>query len=133
MVALRTDAQRHELRGELERQRQLLRARIRRSLLESGNEYYHNLAGEVADAGDNPVASDLVQIQFAEITHDVSELRADELALHRLGIARYGICVTCGLPIGYARLRALPTALRCESCQREQELRIRTAYGQRLV
>ncbi|HKC26571.1 MAG TPA: TraR/DksA C4-type zinc finger protein [Jatrophihabitans sp.] len=39
-----------------------------------------------------------------------------ELALQRLAAGRYGVCETCGAPIGEERLAARPFARQCVSC-----------------
>ena len=57
-----------------------------------------------------------------------------EEALHRLDAGKYGLCTGCGHPVGPARLRALPFAVRCLGCQEELERRAeanaRRAAGQ---
>jgi len=40
-----------------------------------------------------------------------------QTALRRIETSSYGLCETCGAPIATARLRALPWASRCVSCQ----------------
>jgi DnaK suppressor protein len=68
----------------------------------------------------------------ASLTHDdeiaaaVVERRARELrevnrALEEMDAGRYGICQDCGEPIAAARLRALPFATRCVTCQAQLE------------
>jgi len=62
--------------------------------------------------------SDRLRRQLAQI----------EAALERLARNDYGICEDCGEFIGLARLRALPFAQRCSSCQSRaeaQERRVR--------
>ncbi|MBI4312255.1 MAG: TraR/DksA C4-type zinc finger protein [Chloroflexi bacterium] len=44
-------------------------------------------------------------------------------ALARMEMSVYGVCVDCGLPIPFPRLRALPTAVRDIECQRRFEAR----------
>jgi DnaK suppressor protein len=44
-----------------------------------------------------------------------------EEALRRLATGEYGLCADCGQPISLARLRALPFAIRCLSCQERLE------------
>jgi RNA polymerase-binding transcription factor DksA len=45
-----------------------------------------------------------------------SELLLINAALGRIEAGTFGRCVTCGSPIGEARLRAVPYALRCTEC-----------------
>ena len=52
-----------------------------------------------------------------------------EAALDRLARGEYGICHDCDEFIGLPRLRALPFAQRCASCQAGVELRARRGPG----
>jgi DnaK suppressor protein len=47
-------------------------------------------------------------------------LRVDE-ALVRLDAGQYGTCFECSGPIAERRLRALPFAVRCQSCEERRE------------
>jgi RNA polymerase-binding protein DksA len=75
---------------------------------------------EVTPAGD---IADLAEIELvreqenAAVTRDIRELRDIEAARERLAADEAGVCTDCGEPIGFERLLALPTALRCISCQ----------------
>jgi DnaK suppressor protein len=46
-----------------------------------------------------------------------------ERALQRLDDKTYGICESCGNPIGKARLQAFPRATLCVSCKQREERR----------
>lgn len=50
---------------------------------------------------------------IGQVRHHVAEIDA---AVARLGAGTYGACERCGLPIGEARLEALPAARRCIAC-----------------
>jgi RNA polymerase-binding transcription factor len=54
-----------------------------------------------------------------------------EAALARLDAGTYGICETCGDPIGEGRLEALPTARQCVACKSAGPLRRRVGAGRR--
>jgi DnaK suppressor protein len=41
-----------------------------------------------------------------------------ESALQRMATGRYGLCLSCGLPIELARLAAVPQTALCAPCQR---------------
>jgi len=69
------------------------------------------------------------------------QMRAEMLeridtALRRLDAGTYGVCVDCDQPIASERLRALPFAARCRSCEEAREAaaprrsaaRIQSAY-----
>ncbi len=46
-----------------------------------------------------------------------------ERALQRIGDGTYGICESCGHPIGKLRLQAFPRATLCVACKQKQERR----------
>jgi DnaK suppressor protein len=46
-----------------------------------------------------------------------------ERALQRLDDGTYGVCESCGNPIGKARLQAFPRATLCVSCKQREERR----------
>jgi len=48
-------------------------------------------------------------------------LEAIDAALERIDHGTYGICVTCGQPIGAERLEALPWTTRDIECKRKEE------------
>ncbi len=50
-------------------------------------------------------------------------LEANERALERLADGSYGMCETCGEPIGKFRLQAAPRATLCVTCKQKQERR----------
>lgn len=98
-----------------------MRDEIRQALARSDNEGYADIAGLVSDLEDRSLADLLVDVNLAELTRDVQEIRAVERALKRIALGTYGICVSCGQPIERERLEAYPTANRCAACQRAHE------------
>jgi DnaK suppressor protein len=98
-----------------------LRDETREALARSDNEGYAEIAGRVGDLEDQSLADLLVDVNLAEVTRDVQEIRAIERALRRIALGTYGICVSCGQPIERERLEAYPTANRCAVCQRAYE------------
>lgn len=98
-----------------------LRDEASETLSRSDNETYADIAGRVSDLEDQALADLLVDINLAEITRDVQEIRAIEGALKRIALGTYGVCVSCGQPIERERLEAYPTANRCAACQRAYE------------
>jgi RNA polymerase-binding protein DksA len=98
-----------------------LRDEISEALSRSDNEGYADIAGRVADLEDQSLADLLVDVNLAEVTRDVEEIRAIERALKRIALGTYGVCVSCGQPIERERLKAHPTANRCAVCQRAYE------------
>ena len=115
-------------RGEYSRFEHRLRQRwcelrddTRETLQRADNEGYADIAGRVNDLEDQSLADLLVDVNLAEITRDVQEIRAVERALKRIALGTYGTCVSCGQPIERERLEAYPTANRCAACQRAYE------------
>jgi RNA polymerase-binding transcription factor DksA len=110
----------HRLRARL----RALRAEIHESLLRGDIETYGELAGRVHDAEDEAVADLLTDINLAEISREVQEVRDIDAAMRRMADRTYASCTDCGEPIDPARLDAYPTAKRCLTCQRAHESRI---------
>jgi len=99
----------------------VLRGEIRDTLLRADSEQYARLAGEVHDLEDQSVADLLVDINLAEITRDVGELRDVEAALDRIHSGTYGTCLRCNDAIDRRRLEVHLTAKRCLRCQVEHD------------
>lgn len=56
------------------------------------------------------------------LEHNVRDmLERVNLALERVEAGTYGVCDTCGEPIGSDRLKALPYADMCIDCKRKEE------------
>lgn len=98
-----------------------LREETRETLLRAQSEGYADIAGRVSDLEDQSLADLLVDLNLAEVTRDVEEIRDVERALRRLALGTYGTCVSCGQPIERERLEVNPTANRCAACQRAYE------------
>jgi RNA polymerase-binding transcription factor DksA len=45
------------------------------------------------------------------------EMQAIDAALKRIAAGTYGVCISCGQLIPEKRLAAVPTAMRCVSCE----------------
>ena len=73
------------------------------------------------DSGDAAVADQIVDLDNAEFSRDLRELRELEAAKARLETGSFGQCIDCNEEIEYPRLRAQPAALRCVDCQRIHE------------
>lgn len=113
------EQQKSHLSRALSERESALREEIRREVIAQDN--YVQLASEVPDPGDQSFANLSVDLGNAAVTRDVNELRAVELARRRLERGAYGECVTCGYPIPFERLQAMPTAERCAPCQENHE------------
>lgn len=66
-------------------------------------------AEQAAQLGNVAVVSALE----AEAVQQVAEIDA---ALRRLEAGTYGVCVTCGEPVGEGRLKVRPAATQCRDC-----------------
>ncbi|MFM2398342.1 MAG: hypothetical protein RL341_499 [Pseudomonadota bacterium] len=106
------------------------RAQIRARLLQMrrehlaalGRDWVHDEDGahlpNFADTTDDEAAvQTLNDTARAQAAHDEHGLAAVDAALARLPTEEFGLCATCGSPIGAARLLAQPTAQRCVACQ----------------
>jgi DnaK suppressor protein len=121
MPASLTESQIRELDKRLRTRLQDLVDETRRILLESDEEPYIRLAGEVHDIGEQSVADLLVDLDLADVDRHIEEIRDVEAALLRIAGQSYGICTDCGGDIVYERLSAYPTAKRCARCQAHHE------------
>ena len=116
-----TKPQLAQLRDTLRVRRRELLDDIRSEMLASDNQGFQELAGRVHDSGEASVADLLSDLNLAIIDQHIDELRATEEALERIAEGSYGMCVECGEPIEFERLKAQPTASRCVEHQRQYE------------
>ncbi len=84
-------------------------------------ETFGALAGPVTDEGDRAAADLLVDLDQAEISRDLREIRNIEAALARIQEGTFGACADCGAEIDIDRLRAWPIAIRCVRCENTRE------------
>ena len=112
-----TREQAKELRTAVEQRRSVLLAEVRRDLSKVREGRFEDLAGAAPDPGDESVASLIFDLNQADASRDISELRMLEAARQRMNEGSYGRCVDCGQDIGFPRLRANPGAERCIECQ----------------
>ena len=111
-----------ELVGLLDARYAALLEEVRGELEKSEYLQYIELVDRVpADIGDQSVGDALADLNLAIVDRHVRELRDIEAAKARVRDGRYGTCVDCGDAIVPARLRAMPTAQRCQSCQQHRE------------
>lgn len=115
------DRQLGEFKTVLQKRYDLLRDEIRQELLDSDNQHFIDLAGQVHDLEEESVADLLVDIDLAVIDLHVCEIREIDAALMRLARGRYGVCTDCADEIDVERLQAQPAARRCSLCQEQFE------------
>lgn len=80
-------------------------------------ETFGALAGPVTDEGDRAAADLLADLDQAEISRDLREVKNIEAALARIKEGTFGNCANCGAEIELERMRAYPIAIRCVRCQ----------------
>lgn len=108
------------------------RGALRQMLLDRQHELQEDVADRVRasrstqarDVGDSLDTSDEdVQngMNFTLLQMKTTMLTAITQALQRLDAGRYGDCTECGDAIPAVRLRAVPFAVRCQSCEAERE------------
>jgi RNA polymerase-binding protein DksA len=115
-----------QLASAIEERRGALLEEIRNDVARAREEQYGTVAGATHDLGDEAVADLLTDLDQAELTRDVGELREVVAALKRLADGTYGLCLDCGADIPVERLRAQPAAARCVDCQQRHEKTYRT-------
>ena len=112
-----------EVRSTLEHDRVRLVAEIAATeqeishLLREGGEGAGN---DQADVGSSTFERDH-EMSMAQTARD--SLAQVEAALARIGAGNYGVCESCGKPIGKMRLQAFPRATLCMECKQRQERR----------
>jgi len=90
-------------------------------------------ATEVKDAEEQSVDDFVQGVDFALMEMKSETLRKIDEAIHRLEHGSYGLCTECGVEIVEARLKALPFAALCFSCQQEEESRHATDREMRMM
>lgn len=116
-----TEEQSQELRTLIDGRVQALSGEFREGLARTRADSLGNLTGPAGDPGDESVASLIQDLDQADASRDAAELRDLDAARERMARGDYGICESCGLDIGYARLKANPGATRCIRCQENYE------------
>jgi DnaK suppressor protein len=116
-----TENQTEDLQGLIDRRRNALLAELREDAARARDQPYSEHAGPAPDTGDESVASLIADLEQADVSRDLDEFRALEAARDRLRGGDYGICSDCGGEIGFARLKATPSASRCIDCQTRHE------------
>ena len=86
-----------------------------------------NVQDETQDSTADNHPADVATVTFdRELDYSLEEneerlLEAIDAALARIDDGTYGICSTCGQPIGEERLEALPWTTQCIDCKRKEE------------
>ncbi len=100
---------------------------LRAEISKAESEIAARLTDSVGDAGDDSADAGAKTYQREHdlaLTHNARELLAqNERALARMAEGTYGVCESCGNPIGKARLQAFPRANLCVPCKQREERR----------
>jgi DnaK suppressor protein len=115
---------------ELKKVRQQLQSDIAGLLADIGeaeSAIAERLGDAVGDAGDDTAdagAKTYEREHELALTENARELlTASERALARMDDGTFGVCESCGQPIGKARLQAFPRAKLCVTCKQREERR----------
>jgi len=118
-----TEAELAKVRKELETEVAGLHGDISRA----ESQIAERLSDAVGDAGDDQAdagAKTFEREHELAMTQNARDLLAqNEQALARIDAGTYGVCESCGQPIGKARLQAFPRATLCVSCKQREERR----------
>jgi DnaK suppressor protein len=109
------------LSQRLAERRQVLRAEVAEQLAQSDDPRATSLRDQLAATEDWVLADILSDLDIAMVTRDTAELHEVDAALTSIAEGGYGTCRDCGEPVGWPRLNANPTALRCIACQEKYE------------
>jgi DnaK suppressor protein len=110
-----------DLRKRLERERQLAASRLRQMGGSITLEETTTPADSVWDEADHIQASEQREMGLMSRERLVERIERLTAALKRIEDGTYGACVECGKPIGQARLKAIPEAVTCVTCQEKIE------------
>jgi RNA polymerase-binding transcription factor len=112
-----------DVRDRLELEMTDLRAEIAAAesqIAERMNDVAEGAGDDQADAG----AKTFEREHEMALTYNARDLLAqNERAVDRIGQGTYGVCESCGQPIGKARLQAFPRATLCVICKQREERR----------
>jgi DnaK suppressor protein len=118
-----TDAELTKIRKELAADAEGLRADI----AAAESQIAERLGDAVGDAGDDQADAGAKTFQREHelaLTQNARDLlERSERALASIEAGSYGVCESCGQPIGKARLQAFPRATLCVTCKQREERR----------
>ena len=110
-----------QLRAALEARRRQLTDDMNSRIRDVRSRSLHDR--DMADAQDGPAGDTQDDLDLALIQMKAETLGRIEAALKRLDAGVYGNCVECSGEISSERLRAMPFAVRCTTCEDAREKR----------
>jgi DnaK suppressor protein len=118
-----TSAELTEVREQLQAEVEGLRAEI----AQAESQIAERLGDAVGDAGDDQAdagAKTFAREHELALTQNARELlELSERALAKMDEGTFGVCESCGQPVGKARLQAFPRAILCVTCKQREERR----------
>jgi DnaK suppressor protein len=118
-----TEKELAEVRQELEAEA----AGLRQDISSAESQIAARLGDAVGDAGDDSAdagAKTFEREHELALTQNARELLAQtQRVLSKIDDGSYGVCESCGKPIGKARLQAFPRATLCVACKQREERR----------
>jgi DnaK suppressor protein len=116
--------------SELAEVRQMLEddaAGLRADIAEAESQIAERLDNGLRDDGDDEADAGVKtyerEHEFVMTSNARNLLEQTEKALARIDAGSYGVCDSCGQPIGKARLMAFPRAVLCVTCKQREERR----------
>lgn len=111
-----------EFRNLLAEEKRRLWAELREDVFkQTGEEVHTQYEDFVPDLGEQSLLDELSDAGLAVADIRKEQLTQLEEAQRRLEQGTYGICESCGEPIGLERLKLVPFTPYCVDCQRENE------------
>src|SRR5208282_4007191 len=102
-------------------------AQLRAEIAKTARDIAEGLTGSLRDAGDDEADAGTKTFEREHelaLTQNAQDLLDQgERALGRIDAGTYGVCESCGQPIGKARLLAFGRATLCVACKQRQERR----------
>jgi DnaK suppressor protein len=112
-----------EVRQTLEEEATGLRADIANAESQVAARLDNGLSDAGDDEADVGVKTFERDHEWAMASNARNLLEQTEKVLARIDAGSYGVCESCGQPIGKARLMAFPRAVLCVSCKQREERR----------
>ena len=118
-----TSAELAEVRQTLEEEAAGLRDDLAKAELQVADRLNNGLSDAGDDEADVGVKTFEREHEYAMMSNARDLLEQTDKAPARIDAGSYGVCESCGQPIGKARLMAFPRAVLCVTCKQREERR----------